>query len=86
MAYDVELADRIRDELRGEPGLTEKAMFGGLASLVGGHMAAAASSGGGMLLRCGAGWPSVRRTRARCLRSSGRRRDRTRVAHVPWST
>lgn len=51
MAYDEELADRLRALLEGEPGLTERKMFGGLAFLVGGHMAVAASSGGGLLLR-----------------------------------
>lgn len=51
MAYDEELADRIRDVVDGEPGLSEKKMFGGLAFLIGGHMAASASSKGGMLLR-----------------------------------
>jgi hypothetical protein len=51
MAYDVELADRIREVVQGEPGLTEKRMFGGLAFLVGGNMAVSASSRGGLLLR-----------------------------------
>lgn len=51
MAYDVELTERIRDVLVGTPGLTEKAMFGGLAFLVGGRMAVAASGRGGLLLR-----------------------------------
>jgi TfoX/Sxy family transcriptional regulator of competence genes len=51
MAYDVELADRIRDAVQGEPGLSEKRMFGGLAFLVNGNMAVAASGQGGLLLR-----------------------------------
>jgi TfoX/Sxy family transcriptional regulator of competence genes len=51
MAYDEALADRIRDLIAGEPGLTEKKMFGGLAFLVGGNMAIAASSEGGILVR-----------------------------------
>ena len=51
MAYDVELADRLRDQLEGTP-TTEKRMFGGLAFLVGGHMAVAASSKGGLMVRC----------------------------------
>ena len=51
MAYDAELADRIRDRVQGEPGLSEKRMFGGLAFLVHGNMAVAASSQGGLLLR-----------------------------------
>ena len=51
MAYDEELADRIRAVVQGEPGLSEKKMFGGLAFLVNGNMAVAASSSGGLLLR-----------------------------------
>ena len=51
MAYDEELADRIRDVVQGEPGLSEKRMFGGLAFLVNGNMAVSASGQGGMLLR-----------------------------------
>ena len=51
MAYDEELADRIRELAAGEPGLTEKKMFGGLAFLVGGNMAVAASGQGGVLVR-----------------------------------
>ncbi len=51
MAYDEELADRLRELLHGEPGLTEKRMFGGLAFLINGHMAVSASSQGGLLLR-----------------------------------
>ncbi len=51
MAYDEELADRIRAELARERGVTEKRMFGGLAFLVGGNMAVAASGQGGLLVR-----------------------------------
>ena len=51
MAYDEELADRIRELVAAEPGLTEKKMFGGLAFLIGGNMAGAASSQGGALVR-----------------------------------
>ena len=51
MAYDEELAGRIRELVSGEPRLTEKKMFGGLAFLVGGNMAVAASSQGGLLVR-----------------------------------
>ena len=50
MAYDEELAARIREAL-GEEGVTEKRMFGGLAFLVGGHMAVAASGQGGLMVR-----------------------------------
>jgi TfoX/Sxy family transcriptional regulator of competence genes len=51
MAYDVELAARVRDALEGEPSLTERRMFGGLAFLVGGNLAVSASSRGGLLVR-----------------------------------
>src|SRR5438093_583892 len=51
MAYDEDLADRIRELLAGEKGLTEQKMFGGLAFLIGGHMAVAASGQGGILVR-----------------------------------
>ena len=51
MAYDEELADRIRDLLAEEAGLTEMKMFGGLAFLIGGNMAVAASGQGGLLVR-----------------------------------
>lgn len=52
MAYDEELALRIRDLIAAERGLTEKKMFGGLAFLIGGNMAIAASGQGGLLVRC----------------------------------
>jgi TfoX/Sxy family transcriptional regulator of competence genes len=51
MPYDEELAGRIRELIADEPGLTEKKMFGGLAFLVGGNMAVAASSQGGLMVR-----------------------------------
>ncbi len=51
MAYDEELAGRIRELISGEAALTEQRMFGGLAFLVGGNMAVAASGQGGLLVR-----------------------------------
>jgi TfoX/Sxy family transcriptional regulator of competence genes len=51
MAYDTALADRIRDLLVDEKNVTEKKMFGGLAFLVKGNMAVAASGQGGLLVR-----------------------------------
>jgi TfoX/Sxy family transcriptional regulator of competence genes len=51
MAYDEDLANRLRELLGAEPDVTEKAMFGGLAFLVGGHMAVAASGKGGLMVR-----------------------------------
>jgi TfoX N-terminal domain len=51
MAYDEDLADRIRELVAGEQGVTEQQMFGGLAFLLGGNMAVAASGQGGLLVR-----------------------------------
>jgi TfoX/Sxy family transcriptional regulator of competence genes len=51
MAYDEELADRVRELVQDEPGLTEKKMFGGLGFMVGGNMAVAASGQGGLMVR-----------------------------------
>jgi hypothetical protein len=51
MAYDQELAGRIRQLIGTDPGLTEQKMFGGLAFLIHGNMAVAASGEGGALVR-----------------------------------
>jgi TfoX/Sxy family transcriptional regulator of competence genes len=51
MAYDEDLANRIRELLAGERGLSEMRMFGGLAFLLDGNLAVAASSEGGLMLR-----------------------------------
>jgi TfoX/Sxy family transcriptional regulator of competence genes len=51
MAYDEKLAERIRALVGDERGVTEKKMFGGIAFLVGGNMAVAASGQGGLLVR-----------------------------------
>jgi len=51
MAYDEELADRIRSLLGDRADLTEKKMFGGLGFMIGGNMAIAASGQGGILVR-----------------------------------
>jgi len=51
MAYDEDLADRIRGSLGQTHQVTEKRMFGGLAFLVNGNMAVAASGQGGLMLR-----------------------------------
>ena len=55
MAYDEDLANRIRELVAGEPGVTEKRMFGGLAFLVGGKMSVAASGQGGLMVRVAPG-------------------------------
>lgn len=51
MAYDEDLANRIRELVGMEDGLTEKKMFGGLAFLINGNMSVAASGQGGLLVR-----------------------------------
>ena len=51
MAYEEDLADRLRELLVDEPDLAEKKMFGGLAFLIGGNMSVAASGQGGLLVR-----------------------------------
>jgi len=51
VAYDEDLANRIRELVADERGVTEKKMFGGLAFLIGGNMSVAASGQGGLLVR-----------------------------------
>lgn len=51
MAYDKDLADRIRELLVAEADMDERKMFGGLAFLIGGHMAVAAGGQGGLMVR-----------------------------------
>lgn len=52
MAYDAELAERLRDELAPVAEVTERKMFGGLAFLVRGHMTVVARGNGGFMARC----------------------------------
>jgi TfoX/Sxy family transcriptional regulator of competence genes len=52
VAYDEDLANRIRELVATEEGVTEMRMFGGLAFLIGGNMSVSASGQGGLLLRC----------------------------------
>jgi TfoX/Sxy family transcriptional regulator of competence genes len=52
MAYDEDLANRIRELLAAEAGVTERRMFGGLSFLIGGHMSVSVSGRGGLMLRC----------------------------------
>jgi TfoX/Sxy family transcriptional regulator of competence genes len=51
VAYDEDLAERIRELVGAEQGLSEKKMFGGLAFLINGNMSVSASGQGGLLLR-----------------------------------
>jgi TfoX/Sxy family transcriptional regulator of competence genes len=52
MAYDEDLANRIRELISSEKGVSEKKMFGGLAFLINGNMSVSASGQGGLMLRC----------------------------------
>ncbi len=54
MAYDEDLANRIRELMADQDGVIEQRMFGGLAFLIGGHMTVAVSGQGGLLLHCDA--------------------------------
>lgn len=51
MAYDEDLANRIRELILMEDGVSEIRMFGGLAFLINGNMSVAASGQGGLMLR-----------------------------------
>jgi TfoX/Sxy family transcriptional regulator of competence genes len=53
MAYDEDFAHRVREQLAEESGVTEKAMFGGLAFLLNGNMAVGLSGGGELMVRVG---------------------------------
>ena len=74
MAYDEDLADRIRELVGGESDLTEKKMFGGLAFLLGGNMAVAVSGQGGVMVRVDPAESDtlVARTNARRVEMRGR--------------
>ena len=74
MAYDEELAARIRELVTGETAVTEQKMFGGLAFLIGGNMAVAASGQGGLLVRVDPGQSDslVASTNARLMEMRGR--------------
>ncbi|HEY2537540.1 MAG TPA: TfoX/Sxy family protein [Solirubrobacteraceae bacterium] len=53
MAYDEDLAHRIREQLAEETAVTERSMFGGLAFMLGGNIAVGISSGGELMVRVG---------------------------------
>jgi hypothetical protein len=74
VAYDEDLADRIRELLAPESGVAEKKMFGGLAFLIGGNMAVAASGQGGLLVRVdpAASDKLIATTNARLMEMRGR--------------
>ncbi len=74
MAYDEDLAARIRELVSAEPGLTEQKMFGGLAFLIGGNMAVGVSGQGGILVRVDPGESDelVAKTPAQLMEMRGR--------------
>ena len=59
MAYDAEVAERIRTMLSGRSDMREQKMFGGLCFMMRGHMCLAASGRGGLLVRVGPDAPSA---------------------------
>ena len=77
MAYDEDLANRIRELIGAEPDVVEKKMFGGLAFLIGGNMSVAASGQGGLMVRCDPGETDalVARAHARRFEMRGRAMD-----------
>jgi hypothetical protein len=74
VAYDEDLANRIRELLGGQSGVTEMKMFGGLAFLIGGNMAVAASGQGGVLVHVepGEGESLIAKTSARPMEMRGK--------------
>lgn len=77
MAFDEGLVERIRELLADQPDVTERKMFGGLAFLVGGHMAISASGQGGVLVRADPADPDrlLERTSAELAVMRGRPMD-----------
>jgi TfoX N-terminal domain len=74
MAFDEDLAGRVRELVGGAPGLTEQRMFGGLAFLVHGHLAVSVSRQGGLMVRVdpGEGEGLLRRAHVRPFEMRGR--------------
>jgi len=74
VAYDAQLVARVREQFADGPPVLEKAMFGGLAFLVDGRIAVAASAEGGLLVRAGADRADqlVRTTAAQPMAMGGR--------------
>jgi hypothetical protein len=77
MAYDEDLANRVRELIPADAGVQEKRMFGGLAFLIGGNMSVSASGQGGLLIRCDPGETEVllREPHARPFEMRGRTMD-----------
>jgi TfoX/Sxy family transcriptional regulator of competence genes len=79
MAYDEDLANRVREQLADQTGVSEKAMFGGLAFLVRGNMSVAVSGQGGLLVRVGSEGAAEALSRPHCRQAEMRGR-----AMVGW--
>jgi TfoX/Sxy family transcriptional regulator of competence genes len=77
VAYDEDLADRIRELVTHERGVTEKRMFGGLGFLVDGNLAVSASGRGGLLVRVEPGETAalLRRAHVHPFETRGRELD-----------
>ncbi len=74
MAYDQELAERLREQLAAVGNVTEKGMFGGLAFMINGNLAVSASGRGGLLVRVGPenGAAALARPHAQQMEMGGR--------------
>jgi hypothetical protein len=75
--YDVELADRIRAVVQGEPRLAGRRMFGGVAFLIQGSVAVSASCQGALLLRVDPARAEslIGEPHVRCIQMRGRKMD-----------
>ncbi|MEN3284760.1 MAG: hypothetical protein V7607_5900 [Solirubrobacteraceae bacterium] len=77
MAYDEDLANRLRELLADEDAITERKMFGGLAFLQHGNMTVSASRNGGLLARIdpAATEAALARPHVELMRMGGRTMD-----------
>ena len=51
MAYDEEMAERVREQITARPGVVERKMFGGLGWMIGGNMAVGVMSDNQLIVR-----------------------------------
>ena len=98
MAYDEDLANRIRELIASEDGYTEQKMFGGIGFMIDGHMALEVSGEGGLMIHCSKeeteallAKPGARpfgdaRTRAEGLLRVDAESVSTKRALEPWAT
>jgi TfoX/Sxy family transcriptional regulator of competence genes len=77
MAYDEDLANRIRELIASEDGYTEQKMFGGIGFMIDGHMAVGVSGEGGLMIHCSKEeTEALQEHRRNLLVCSGRTTDR----------